>query len=111
MLSEAIVIQRVTRVLRPRGCLDIITHQMRTTLDIDPEILNAAKELGRQQGRTAGEVLSELARQGLRAAMAAPSSADQEKEPASFFGFRPFSARGTPVTNETIDRLRDELSV
>ena len=36
---------------------------MRTTLDIDPEVLQAAKELGRQQGRTAGEVLSDLARQ------------------------------------------------
>jgi hypothetical protein len=40
----------------------------------------------------------------------APSSAVKE-EPASFFGFRPFSPRGTPVTNETIDRLRDESGV
>jgi hypothetical protein len=80
---------------------------MRTTLDIDPEVLQAAKELGRQQGRTAGEVLSELARQGLRAA-AAPSSPDS---PARFFGFRPINANGAPVTNETIDRLRDESGV
>jgi hypothetical protein len=96
--------------LRVANSSDIISHQMRTTLDIDPEVLQAAKELGRRQGRTAGEVLSELARQGLRAAMAAPSSADKE-EPASFFGFRPFSPRGLPVTNETIDRLRDESGV
>jgi hypothetical protein len=82
---------------------------MRTTLDIDPEVLQAAKELARQQHRTAGEVLSDLARQGLRAA-AAPSSIDKEPPP-SFFGFRPFSPRGTPVTNETIDRLRDESGV
>jgi hypothetical protein len=98
------------RLWRRRAWI-IINHQMRTTLDIDPEILNAAKELGRRQGRTAGEVLSELARQGLRAAMGAPSPADKEIEPASFFGFRPFSARGTPVTNETIDRLRDESGI
>jgi hypothetical protein len=82
---------------------------MRTTLDIDPEVLQAAKELARQQHRTAGEVLSDLARQGLRAA-AAPSSIDKESPP-SFFGFRPFSPRGTPVTNEMIDRLRDESGV
>jgi hypothetical protein len=82
---------------------------VRTTLDIDAEVLQAAKELARQQRRTAGEVLSDLARQALRAA-AAPSSLDTE-EPASFFGFRPFSARGTPVTNETVDRLRDESGV
>jgi hypothetical protein len=82
---------------------------MRTTLDIDAEILQAAKELARQQRRTAGEVLSDLARQGLRAAMV-PSSPQQET-PASFFGFRPFSPRGTPVTHETIDRLRDESGV
>ena len=82
---------------------------MRTTLNIDPEVLQAAKELARQQHRTAGEVLSDLARQGLRAA-AAPSSIDRESPP-SFFGFRPFSPRGTPVTNETVDRLRDESGV
>jgi hypothetical protein len=82
---------------------------MRTTLDIDAEVLQAAKELARQQRRTAGEVLSDLARQALRAAVT-PSSSDAE-EPATFFGFRPFSPRGTPVTNETIDRLRDESGV
>jgi hypothetical protein len=82
---------------------------MRTTLDIDPEVLQAAKELARHQGRTAGEVLSDLARQALRVA-AAPSSISINA-PASFFGFRPFSPRGSPVTNEAIDRLRDQSGV
>jgi hypothetical protein len=80
---------------------------MRTTLDIDPEILEAAKELARQRRCTAGEVLSELARQALRAA-AAPLPTQL---PAPFFGFRPFSPRGSPITNEMIDRLRDESGV
>jgi len=84
---------------------------MRTTLDIDPEVLQAAKELARQQNRTASEVLSDLARQGLRAAMAAPSSTGQDKAPSSFFGFRPFSPRGTPVTNDIVNKLRDESGV
>ena len=38
---------------------------MRTTLDIDDDVLSAAKELARQEGTTAGSVLSELARRGL----------------------------------------------
>jgi hypothetical protein len=82
---------------------------MRTTLDIDDEVLRAAKELARLQGRTAGEVVSDLARQGLRAA-AAPSSISANA-PASFYGFRPIAPVGKPVSNETIDRLRDESGV
>ena len=38
---------------------------MRTTLDIDDDILQAAKEIAATEGRTAGKVLSELARKGL----------------------------------------------
>jgi hypothetical protein len=75
---------------------------MRTTLDIDDDVLLAAKELARRQRSTAGEVLSELARQGLKAPAASV---------ASFFGFRPFSSRGAPVSDETIDRLRDEAGI
>jgi hypothetical protein len=38
---------------------------MRTTLKLDDDVLRAVKELARLQGRTAGEVLSELARTAL----------------------------------------------
>ena len=38
---------------------------MRTTLDIDEDILQAAKELGEFRGQTAGKVLSDLARKAL----------------------------------------------
>jgi hypothetical protein len=61
--------------------------------------------------RIAGEVVSELARAGLRAAMAAPSSAGADKSPSSFFGFRPFSPRGAAVTNDIVNKLRDESGV
>ena len=33
---------------------------MRTTLDIDDDVLQAAKELGALHGKTAGQVVSEL---------------------------------------------------
>ena len=38
---------------------------MRTTLDIDDDVLQAAKELGGLQKKTAGQILSELARKAL----------------------------------------------
>jgi hypothetical protein len=40
---------------------------MRTTLKLDDDVFRAVKELARLQGRTAGEVLSELARTALDA--------------------------------------------
>ncbi len=75
---------------------------MRTTLDIDDDVMRAAKELARRQKKTAGAVISELAR---RALTAAPAAA---REPKASHGFRPFPRRGGIVTNETIDALRDE---
>ncbi len=39
---------------------------MRTTLNLDDDVLLAVKELAKLRGSTAGEVLSELAREALR---------------------------------------------
>jgi Arc/MetJ family transcription regulator len=79
---------------------------MRTTLDIDDDLLAAAKELSRQQGRTAGEVVSMLLRQALTGA--SPGSlAARSRAAAAVGGFRPFASRGRPVTNDAIDALRD----
>lgn len=43
---------------------------MRTTLDIDEDVLQVAKELAAARGSTAGKVLSELARKALAPANA-----------------------------------------
>ena len=77
---------------------------MRTTLDIDDDVLRAAKDLARRQRTTAGRVISELARKGLGGSSAAAST----RSPRSLHGFRPFPKRGGLVTNELIDRLREE---
>lgn len=78
---------------------------MRTTLDIDPDVLSAARELARRRGVAIGRVLSDLARQ----ALVGGAAALEAREPAaSFHGFQPFPARGPVVDNETIDRLRDQ---
>ena len=39
---------------------------MRTTLRIDEDILRAARSLARAEGRTVGEIVSDLARRGLQ---------------------------------------------
>lgn len=74
---------------------------MRTTLDIDDDVLEAAKSLARQSDRTAGAVLSELAR---RALTSVPSKSTR----AGVGGFVPFESRGGLITNEQIDRLREQ---
>lgn len=78
---------------------------MRTTIDIDDDVLEAAKALARQTHRTAGAVLSELARRALT--MGFPSVGRSKKAMRGVGGFVPFASRGGIVTNEQIDRLRD----
>lgn len=77
---------------------------MRTTLDIANDILLAVKERARRQKRTAGEVLSDLAREALTRRREPPSEVKAE----SFYGFEPLPHRGEAVSNELIDRLREE---
>ncbi|BAO29048.1 ribbon-helix-helix domain-containing protein [Sulfuritalea hydrogenivorans] len=79
---------------------------MRTTLEIDDDVLHAAKELSRRGGTTAGRVISDLVRQALT--QPAASTANGVREPAAVYGFRPFPSRGSVVTNDQVDKLRDE---
>jgi hypothetical protein len=75
---------------------------MRTTLDIDVDVLRAAKDIARRQHKTAGAVISELARK----ALTTPPPAARERK--AVHGFRPFPARGSLVTNAQVDKLREE---
>ncbi len=76
---------------------------MRTTLDIADDVLQAAKERARREKRTAGEVISELARSALTRPPDGGSKLARSKS-----AFRPFPRRGGVVTNELIDKLREE---
>lgn len=78
---------------------------MRTTLDIDDDVLVAAKERARHEHKTAGQVISELSRRALSGQVGEPAP------PAYRSGFRPFGRRGTVVTNAQIDKLRNESGV
>jgi hypothetical protein len=85
-----------------------VGYQMRTTLDIDDEVLSAAKEIARRQRRTAGAVISELARRALT--QTAPEQQAVAK-PKPFYGFRPLAAERRVVSNETVERLREEEGI
>ncbi len=76
---------------------------MRTTLSIDDDVLHAARDMSRRGGGSVGAVISELARKGLNG-----SPADAVPEGDGFSGFRPLPMRGKPVTNELLDRLRED---
>ncbi len=83
---------------------------MRTTLDIEDDVLAAAKELARRQGTSAGQMVSRL----LRAALLGPGATHPSPSGGSptIAGFRPFPAQaGQLVTNEQIDQLRDEAGL
>ncbi len=74
---------------------------MRTTLTIDDDVLTVAKSIARQQDRSVGEVVSDLARRALRR----PTAARERN------GF-PLLQRGpddAPVTPDFVNALRDEL--
>jgi len=76
---------------------------MRTTLDIEEDVLFAAKDLARREKKTAGQVISELARKGLAGAEALTA-----REPKAIYGFRPFPKEGRIVSNEMINKLRED---
>jgi Arc/MetJ family transcription regulator len=88
---------------------------MRTTLDIDDDVLAAAKELALRERSSAGHVLSRLARAALTghagAAHAPGASAAEPAAPVYASGFRPFASRGSLVTLADVERVRDEEGV
>jgi hypothetical protein len=77
-------------------------HLMRTTLDIDVDVLQAAKEISSRTKQTAGKILSDLARKALTAAESGDAS------PVVVNGFEVLPAGGRVVTAELIQKLIEE---
>ncbi len=73
---------------------------MRTTVNLDPDVVRAARSLAREQGRSLGAVLSDLARRGLEP----PPELRYRK------GFPVFTVReGTaPLTPEMVARAAED---
>ncbi len=82
---------------------------MRTTLNIDDDLLRATKELARLQNLSSGEIVSKLLRQALTGRMVLRSDTETSK---NIGGFRPFTSNDAElVTNEQVNSLRDQLGV
>jgi hypothetical protein len=79
---------------------------MRTTLDLDEDVLLAAKELAARSRRSAGKVISEVFRRGLHAVET--PSATQRKRTNVAAGFEVMPAGGRVVTAALVRKLRDE---
>lgn len=75
---------------------------MRTTVDLDPEILSAARQLAAARSISLGKALSELARRGL---------APQKLGGTSRTGFPVFdvSTGARPLTSEDVRRDEDDV--
>jgi hypothetical protein len=74
-------------------------NDMRTTLDLDLDVLQAAKEIAQTRGLTAGQVVSEL----VRKAMAAPK-AGRVRNGVPLLRRTP----GSPLTMASVNAVRDE---
>jgi hypothetical protein len=89
---------------------------MRTTLDIADDVLFAAKEIARLEKKPLGQIVSELARRAFALGPEAvhgahPTVTPQVSERVSSYGIHPLPSRGALVSNDMIDRLRDQEGV
>ena len=75
---------------------------MRTTLSIDDDVLTAARGQAQIQGRSIGEVISDLARESLRR----PAAASQRNG----ISLLPVSQEKAQVTLAVVNALRDETA-
>jgi len=74
---------------------------MRTTLDIDDDVLFAAKAMAASENKSVGKVISELARRAL-------IRTTPRREPEYRNGFRLLPRTGKLITAEFIDKLLEE---
>jgi hypothetical protein len=82
------------------------SHQMRTTLTLDDDVLAAAKVLARQQRQPIGSVISALVRQALAAPSQLPASPNQAQR--NGLPLLPLQPGGAPVDLELVNQLRDD---
>jgi hypothetical protein len=87
------------------GVLDA-SHQMRTTLTLDDDVLAAARVLARQRRQPIGSVISALARQALATPTQPATSPVQTHR--NGVPLLPLQPGGAPVDLELVNQLRDE---
>ena len=86
---------------------------MRTTLDLDDDVLAAAKALAKAGQTTAGRIISDTMRSAIQSGLADPVSSPsvlQVQEVQAVHGFKPLTLPGQHiVTADMVRAIRDEL--
>jgi hypothetical protein len=85
---------------------------VRTTLSIEDDVLYAAKSLARREGRSLGEVISDLARRALQApatdAAATGHALSALDDQLAALGLTPYRSPDVAVVTQTqVDALRE----
>lgn len=86
---------------------------MRTTFDLDDDVLAAAKALAKARQTTAGRIISDTLRLAIQLGLAdaepRPAKDPSAAQASPVFGFSPLTAPGQHiVTDATVRALRDE---
>jgi len=79
---------------------------MRTTLDIEPDILAVAKDIAASERSTAGAVLSKLARAGYQTSGSQGSGKNNLRN-----GIEMLPSRGEPVSLSHVQAIMDEEGI
>ena len=84
---------------------------MRTTVDLDDDVLAAAKALAKARQTTAGRLISDTMRRAIQMGLAdEPPPAPVGAALLGVYGFRPLSPAGQHiVTSEAVRALREEV--
>ena len=77
---------------------------MRTTLDIDNDVLAAVKEKARKERKSAGRVISNIVRE----ALTGPRSGAGEEKFVYKNGLKVLASRGEVITLEHVEKIMDE---
>ena len=87
---------------------------MRTTLDIEDDVLFAAKEVAKREKKTVGAVVSEWARRSCQTpptVLSVQEPPPTTERPLAKYGFLPLPNRGMIITNEMVNRIREEEGI
>ena len=84
---------------------------MRTTLDIDDDVLFAAKEMAVKERKTAGKILSEIFRRGMQSVDSGAAVAKPGQPYVLKNGIPILPSRGEVVTTAQVQRIMEEEGI
>jgi hypothetical protein len=84
---------------------------MRTTLELPEDIFLAARETARMSRSTIGTVIGDWARRGRAAGQGVAPVEAGDTSHVNSLGFHVLPRRGAIVTNEIVNRIRDEEGI